>query len=552
MDNRTIAKKKFEEQRSLFDRMDIDADLVNLVSQYDRIPDVNKKKIPNSVYITLNDAAMFAWRVETSLNAVNEQIKVTSAKKGFDESYVEDFIRALFIEADKLLPMKDLFPINPFLDQQTCRRGRVADRCLCQIINGELVPDIVPFDTRYHAHWMGKKGLAGGAYKTTRTPDQILYEYPKAAIDEKKEEIEVTDIWVPDKNEVWADNVLLKEQKNPFGYVPELFRKVPMGSMLLDKDSRKFQGESIFFLIRDLLPELNRLVSIIQTFNLQALDHALQLKIPQANIDPNMPVKGHTEATAPGTVNVTPSEGGYFDMPMGQLQQQAELLHTMIQSRIDRATQSFIQSMLQPKSATEIVGITQERGDVILPRLATRGLIKQDTSVMAIKQTIESAKKNHKTTFKMGNRDDWEVSKLEGEYDIEFTYSSKDSRMDIARGSIAASQRGVIPDKAIRRDTLQREDPEKDERELRWEEAERLSPLVKMDRTIRSLLEEAKRDEPGAEREAMMLTAQMIPALKQAMAGQMTPQAEGQVKPSQPMIPLTSQGGASAKQQVQP
>lgn len=232
-------------------------------------------------------------------------------------------------------------------------------------------------------------------------------------------------------------------------------------------------------------------------------------------------------------------------MPIGQLQQQAELLHRMIQDRMDRATQSFLQSILQPRTATEIIGIAQERGDILLPRLATRGLLKQGLAEMAIKQTIQIAKNGKMDTVKLGNRE-WEISKLiqpSNGYEIEFNYFFKDPKMDAARASIGATQRGIIPDKSIRRDTYQREDPERDERELNWEESARLFPLVKMNRLRRSTGEEADRGEPGAEEELKIITIQEIAALKQAIAGEMTPEQAEEVKPEQPVVPPFSRAG---------
>ena len=108
------------------------------------------------------------------------------------------------------------------------------------------------------------------------------------------------------------------------------------------------------------------------------------------------------------------------------------------------------------------------------------------------------------------------------------------------------SQRGLIPDRDIRINTLQREDWEADERQLRWEEDERLSPLIKLDRNIRALLEDAKRGEPGAGRQAKMLIIQMIPALRQAMQGLMTPNMPEELEPAQPMIPLLPQNTQTA------
>ncbi len=536
MSNKKIADKKFRDRADLITRMEEDADLVNLVPKYKKIPDVNNQSIANSIYITLNDPAMFAWKVETQLNSAVEQVTVTSDKKRFDTNYVEDFIRALFKEVDKGLPLKDLYPFNPFIDQQTCRRGGASAECDCQIVNGELIPKVLPYDRKYFVYWLDKKGLAGTAYKMTRSTDQIESEYPDAKIASGADKgIEVTKIWTPDRNEIWVADARVVDQKNIFGYVPVLFRKVPMGSMLLDTDSLSLQGESIFFLIRDLIPELNRLVSIIQSLNLKELDHALQLRIPQDTISKDMEVKTVDELTTPGTTNVAPSEGGgYEPMPIGQVRAQAELLHKMIQDRMDRATQSFIQSVLQPRTATEIIGVAQERGDVILPRLATRGFLKQELAEMAIKQTIEAAKKME--MVKLGNRD-WDVSKLKGDYEIEFKYYFKDPKMDAARSSIAISQRGMLPDKAIRRDTLQREDPEGDERELDYEEAGRLFPLVKMNRLRRSVGEEADRGEPGAEEELKLITLEMIPAIKKAIIGQEETPEQPEVKPTQPAIP---------------
>ena len=84
-------------------------------------------------------------------------------------------------------------------------------------------------------------------------------------------------------------------------------------------------------------------------------------------------------------------------------------------------------------------------------------------------------------------------------------------------------------------------DPDGEERQLRWEEAERLNPLVKINRTRRAVGKLADDGEPGAEEDLMMLTLQMIPALRQAMQGLMTPNMPEELKPSKPMIPLLPQ-----------
>ena len=542
IDYKKLSEDKFNEWTDLWDRMQEDADLVNMKEQYPitsgtyrKLQDSDGHEIINSIGILLNDAANFAWRVETALNKAVEQIIVTAESKRFDTVYIENFIRRVFKEADKKLPLRDLYPLNPFLDQQTCRRGRVASRVLMQVEKGILNCDITPWDTRYFVYGMDKDGLAYATYKTSRTKDQILSEYPDVNMVETRSEVEVMDIWTREKNEIWVGNEKVLEQKHHLGYVPVVFRKVPIGSMLMDTDTIKYQGDSIFFLIRDLLPELNRLVSIIQSINIKELDRALQLKKPLDTIKSKDPLLTVDEVTAAGTVTVVPTGGGFDLMPLGQIREQAQILHNMIQGRVDEAMGRRFQDVMQPKTATEILEIGQEQETIILPRLGTRGLLKQGLAEMFIKQVIESGA----STIKVGNNT-FDVPKLKGEYEIEFSYYFKDPKRDIARASMAASMRGLLSDTQLRRDVLQVEDPEETERLLRWEEAERISPLVKIDRTIRALLEEADRGNEAARIESEILCdSQMCPMLEQAIMGAQLKSSE-EVKPSQPLVPITS------------
>ena len=545
-----IARRGFSEWDDLLGstgRMQTDADLINQVPYILR--DVSGHKIPNAISITLPDISEFVWKIETSLNSANEQIAVTSEDKKFDTKYVEDFLKEDFKQADKLLPLKDLYPLNPFVDQQTVRRGRAAAISTHHIKDGKLISDMVPLDTKYFRYWTDTDGIYMSAYKTSRSKDQILSQYKDAKVSEGVN-IEVMNIWRREVNKVWAGGSLILEQPNPYGYVPTIYHKVPMGSMLLDPDTLKYQGESAIALIRNLYTELNRIVSIMQSLTSRELDHAMQVKVPKEMLA-GFKVPGSDEVNDPARVNAVPDTGGYVLMPIGELRAYAQWLIEMIQSRMDKATkEDSRQSVLSPKTATEILQIAQSQGEIILPRLVTRQLLKQDLCDMAIKQTIQSCEKEGISTFKLGSRT-WEVAKLKCEagFEVEIKYSFSDPRLDAARQSLAASQRGLIPDKDIRRNTLLRDDPEGDERQLGWEEVERLSPLVKMYRRLRDLDGEAEKGTPGAEVEMKMLMLQLVPALRQAMQGMMTPNQPGEVTPSQPFMPVMPQSGQVAQGQ---
>jgi len=274
IDIKKAVEDKKTELSGLHSRMDTDRQLVELAKFV--LKDVEDHGVPNSVSVTLNDPAVFATNVEAALGKATEQVVVESEDKQLDTAYIEELVRASFISADKRLSKSGRFPLTPYIDQQMCRRGRGAAQCCFRIdkTTGQLIPDIVYWDTRFVYYGMGPDGLAWAAYETERSRDSILAQYPKANVPEEGGTI--LNGWTPERNEVWlGDTDKIVDQKNPYGYVPVCMELVPMGSMLADKDSIANQGESIFFLIRDLVPELNRLVSIIQSLNMKALDNAL-------------------------------------------------------------------------------------------------------------------------------------------------------------------------------------------------------------------------------------------------------------------------------------
>jgi hypothetical protein len=526
----------FKDWNNLFERMKYDADLFNLVKLHRHVLDVDDHEIANSVYIVLNDAADFAWRVESLLASSVEQVNVTAESKRFDTAYVENFIKAAYVAADDLLALKGQFSLNPFIDQQNCRRGSEVAFFNFHIEKGKMVPTIGLWDTGYFVCSNDQQGLSATGYKCYRSKEQIMTEYPDVKDVKGGKDSEVLYVLTRDSSELWVESMPVRRIANKLGYVPVVYRKVPMGSMLMDKDTFKYQGESILFLIRDLLPELNRFISIIQSLNLQELDHALQVDrevlTPASAYIPTV-----DEVTKPGTVNeVNKGTTGYQKMPIGELRQQAEILHKMIQDRVDKVMNNF-QAFPGPRTATEILALNQAQETVILPRMANRALLKRDGAKMIIKQVLAECDKYGVREIELDGQN-WDVSKLKGIYKIEFKYSFKDPRMDAARQSLATAQRGLIPDRDIRVSTLLREDWEEDENQLRWEEAERLSPLIKMNRTRRAVGKAADEGEPGAEEELMMLTLQMIPALRQAVEGLMVPGQAEEVKPGQPMVPL--------------
>lgn len=550
-------KKAIEDKKSeltaLHSRMDTDRALVELTKYV--LKDVDDKTLPHAVSITLNDPAVFAANVESALTNATEQVVVESDDKNLDTAYIEDLIKASLASANSRQVRRGKFPLNPFFDQQMCRRGRGAARCLFRMDKktGQLITDIVPWDSRFVYYKMGLDGLEWAAYETYRSKERIRAEYPKADITgEDSEEALVWDIYDKQKNEIWVDEKNVFEQKFPhaYGFVPVVLQLVPMGSMMADKDSQALQGESIFFLIRDLVPELNRLVSIIQSLNLKALDNALLWKSQQGIEATKENIPRHKDLTKPGSVTAADIGGGAEPVQYGELKRSAYLLHSMIETRVQRGSLSNLDLGImgnQPWSAVALVEIGEGRDQVFLPRLGARGLLKQQIAEMVIEQiiltgatSVDIGVRGHKRTFNVG--------KLQGEYNITFKYFIKSPKVDVARFSMAAAAGNLIPDKAKRRDILQREDPEEDERQLRWEEAERLVPAIKMRRDISALLEMAKRGDKNAEAEAKLMADALGVTVEQMLSGsaEQLPKPEEAQKP-QPMVPVFGAGGSARR-----
>jgi len=539
-----LVKDKKDENKELYKRMDTDRDLVNL-SAY-TLKDTNGREIPHAVSITLNDPAYFATNVEASLNNATEQVTVDTDNKQLDATYIEDLIKAAFASANNRLIKQSRFALNPVFDQQMCRRGRGTARCLFRLDKGEMIADITPWDPRYVLYAMSYKGLAWAAYDTYQSKAEVEAQAwaQVAGYTTNSKGVQVIDVWDTEHNEILIDNKKVYEQTHKYGVTPVCFQMVPMGSMLADKESMQYQGESIFFLIRDMVPELNRLVSIIQSLNMKALDAAMLWKgtAGEGAVPPD-----YDKLTEPGAVTSAEIGGGAEPVLYGELKRSAYLLHTMIETRIQRGSLSNLDLGImgnQPWSAVALIEIGEGRDQVFLPRLGARGLLKQQlaemliSQIIAIGQSVEIGTPGHKRTF--------DVGKLEGDYEISYKYFVKSPKIEAARYSMAAAAGNSIPESAKRREILQREDPEEDERMLRWEEAELLSPAIKMNRTIKALLDMASRGDEDAEFEAELMAAEMGVSLEQMISGnaEQTPKPKQPQEPTQMMPLMGGQGGS--------
>jgi len=528
MDYKQKIKGAKDRLNALTTRMDED---VFLLREKYIMRDKDKNPLPDIVNVTLNKVSLFAAFSTSELSKATQQVVVESDSKSLDTTYIEEFQEAAFASANDRLRRMGKPQLNPFFDVQNCFRGRCAARCLFRMEGDILIPDITPWDARYVTYEMGEDGLDWACYETERSKSDIEAEYGIVIVGKKGF---VWDIWDRDHNEIWIDMKKVEEQPHSFGFTPIALQIVSLGygAMLLDADSSKYDGESIFFLIRDLVPELNRVISISQTLNFKAIKPPMTAKLKGKGEAPEYDV------TNSGTMSRIEPDEKIEPIEYGDIKATFDRAYSILEKAIQEGslTNVDIGDPRQPFSAVALVEIGESRGQVLLPRLAAKSLMNKSLAEMFTRQVIqiggsvELGVPGHKRSF--------ETSKLDGEYSTEYKYFIKSPKEDIARYSIAAAAGDLISNKTKRETILQLEDPEGEKQQLDIEDAERLSPMVKMNRVIRALIDE---DTEESLLDAEILSAEMGVSLKQMIAGEV-PKPEERDLPTQAQLAMPELG----------
>ncbi|KKN60875.1 hypothetical protein LCGC14_0527460 [marine sediment metagenome] len=544
-----LVSEKEAEFWDLTRRMDGDKDLLYLKDYIMR--DKDKKIVPDIINITLPDIAIFAAEILSRLGEAVERIIVTSENKGLDTAFIEDFQRTAFASADDRRRRQGLPGVNIHADEQVCIRGRGARRVLFRTKNDTLITDITPWDTRFVTYDYDEEGLKWAAYKTERTKAMIEADF---GIIIKGKEATVMDAWDKEHNEVWIDNSQFRsvdgfipsEQEHPYGFTPVAIEVVSLGSMLADEDNVEHTGESLFFLIRDLIPELFRLVSIAQTINMRLAKGAILYKNEGgSNTEPpdNDDVTGIGASTAIG-INEKIEKVDIQD-----IQRSFTELTAIIETRLQRGSISNVDLGIlggTPPSGVTLLAAKTERDTVYRPRTKAKALLNETTAEMFTKQVIQIG-----GTVELGvpgQKRKFDTSKLKGEYQTEYKYFVKSPELDAGSFTLNAAAGDSIAKRFKDRDILQLEDPDENDQWLSWERLGRTVPAVQMNRDIRNTIKLAEKGVEGAEIEAEIASAAMGVSLEAMLAGDIDqiPTPEEEQEPKQVVPLLGQQGGAVA------
>ena len=533
--------KKEKQFTDLWARMDSDAKLA-YGDEY-ALKGTDGKAIPGVVSVTMNDAAIYLNTVVSLLIAAVWQTAVEGAIPPKQQILIERFAEDCLGEANERLMKMPEFGGGafPFFCNHICLRGRIGARWLFE--EDERLPSLLPIDMRYCSYSIGPRGFVWVAPRFNRSKEDIKEDYGK---DISTDEAEVVDYWDAEKNEIWIAKELVDTRPNPLGYPPFVAQVAPAGFMLLDKGYMVHEGESIFFLNRDLYSELNRIVSIDQTLAMKAIMPPYQKPTDQ--------IGGDLPPYPDGIGKVVEVLKGeeYQLIQKPDINMASRLAHSNIGGAIGRGGVSNIDlgTLQQPSSALYVTTVMEIRNKLLSPRLVALGSFYQQLIRMAIDQYVKldiGGSIGHQ-----GKRRVYSASQLgnPGDYAITYKLMSKSKTQEVANLTIAVAARGTLPRDAIIRDILLADDPEGMIAKLEDEEAETLAPVIKYFRRALAAIDVADMlqgsDAEAKRMESRMLTEAGLSLLRQRSQQAVTPPIEQKVDTSI-LPPLMSAGNAGGR-----
>jgi len=517
------------------------------------LKDENSKSIPDAISVTMPEPRMFAEKVFAIINSSHMQSRVVG--KGLSDretALIEGCIDDLFTSVDVRLMAKGSRILKPFIIEQDCIRGTIITQNLLREVGGTYVPDIIPCDARHTVYEFGADGLLWASPKFFRTKAMIESEYPSAAgkIPAGKNipvqpfaDTEVLETYVAGKK-IW-------EAENTLGYVPYVVVESATGPMLMDDDFFKYRGESIYAVVRDLYPEINRHASILTTLDMMSFLGGWEYhsEMGEQAKKPEQPIRG--------TRKVIPVEkgGGYKALPINDIKNASRSLQYLLLSALQRATFSNLEygTLTMPLSAVAISKMMGTRDAIVMMRLHDMALYYRQTAKMLLRQYVKGGIKAE--LGEPGLEREYDTKDIDKKFAIFYDFTPTSPEQDISNTAVAQQQRALgLSWRSILTNTLKVQDVagelamEKQELADRMDAGNVLYDQVYAYRDRGDSLDDKKEQEKFYLKSELTLQ-QLETILRQRAAGQLTglnmegKQTEG--SSSKPMVPLMAGGGGS-------
>jgi len=525
--------------------------------------------LSNVINVTGNRAATYGHRVVENLASYKWQTVVEGNITQKEAATIEEFLDASLAQTNIFLSenSEDVPDLYTFWAKHICNRGRIGVHWMAWVEDGEYKIHCVPLDMRWTPYVKGR-WICPIYFRKKDDLEEELEGYEKRAKDGGGDfqkvtlpttgEIEVRDFWNTKKNELWVTSKLVYSQKNSFGRLPFVTVVAPSGNMFRSKGFAEHEGEDIYFLVKKLDKELNRMLSIEQTIGMDIRYPAMTQS--RENFD-SRPADHVPETGEVGVVR----KGEEFQLvPRGDLNKASQAARTDVLRMIDEGAPMAPRAFLQPPSAVEVATEVELLNQLFQSRVTALQMGLSQLYRLMIEMAI-IAGKDAGNEIEMGSRrkrKHFRVVQLKDpeDYEISCRLMLKNTKLEIVNEARAMAMWGRAPTAYILRDVLMVQDPDAWMRELELEQARKADPALALFEMGMRYAEEAESIENDEDADiknfqSMMLIERGIAMVKQRMMPPLTPPSEkvtepivqeqrGSVQSLMPLLgPVTGGGG---------
>jgi hypothetical protein len=475
-------KEAQKDRSSLYSRMDEDATALQDPSY--TLTDKDGKTLRNAISMCTNELQLFAAYVEASLDRAKESLVIESNDKSVDTGKLEEVGAAIWSQIAQKRRQQGKYPANAVLDQFNCRRGSSAASVAINVVtdetgNEKLDIEFVPWDPRYSNRIMGENdplqaGREIGMKKDEIDSQPLAVKSGYTCPSPKAKQVE---IWTPEDHLFYIDEKEAFSEPNPYGFVPVAFQEVPVGTMLQDNDVGQYTGESILYMVRDLVKERNRILSIINTKSSQSIKPPMQIKTGGAVENDD-----YENVTGMGRLTKVDDMNAIHPVMTPDLKESAIVLLNEIKEMLHSSTLKRIAITDIPSggvSTATLLTIVQNQDALYNSRLYTRGLIKQ-TILEYIFRMIKALNLSSFNIGSSGGVKTYPLKILEGQYNISYIYANSTAESDSAQLALAQTYKNLqlLPDKILLKDILKRDDWEGDYNEMQRQKLRQYVPVL--------------------------------------------------------------------------
>jgi len=524
-DTWTIIQKRITALSGLYNRMDATRDLVYM-APYSLMDWAGKKKLTHVVNVTGNKGASHIHRIVSSLIDTHWQNVVEGDITGLQARHIEQFLDDNLAQTDIYLKEEyGITSLNDWLCNHVCVRGPIGVQWMSYIDEEEYKIHCLPADMRWTPFVMSR-WVAPITFRTKDDLDVELEKYAKRAEAgggifekfkiEKETDIEVRDYWSAEKNELWIERKKVFWQPNTSGIIPFVIVMPPSGFMLRDKGYMAYESEDALFLIRNLIGEMNRNLSVEQTFAFRQLYPAYEREVPPEEFDAMPP----EPAPKTGETKKTPTGQRAQVVETGDMNRASQVARQDILSMIDEGAPLQPKSYNQPPPAITVATEVELLNQLQYSRVQGLKVFRENLCRHIIEMFLKLS--GEVSVGKRGKKRQYSVSQIKDpeKYTIECQQMSKNKRLEIVNEARALAMWGKAPMKYILRDILKVEDPDGWMREMELEEARRSDPVIALlDMAVKYVEEADEIDDPIQSRvkrlQAKMLTERGVALIKQ-------------------------------------